>query len=59
MESRNFKAYVRPLIAAGLTVCVVVGELAGEGVSGEFITLYSMIMAFYFGEAAAGRDGDK
>jgi|15BtaG_2_1085339.scaffolds.fasta_scaffold03454_7 hypothetical protein len=53
MEGRNFKAYVRPLIASGLTVCVVAGELAGSGVSGEFITLYSMIMAFYFGEAAS------
>ncbi len=55
MEAKSFKAYVRPLIAAGLTVCVVAGELAGKGVSGEFITLYSMIMAFYFGEAAADK----
>ena len=57
MEAKSFKGYVRPIIAAGLTVCVVVGELAGKGVSGEFITLYSMIMAFYFGEAAAESGG--
>lgn len=51
----KLKMFVRPMIAMTLTLVVGYKELLGAGVSGEMLTLYSMIMAFYFGEAAGAR----
>jgi len=55
LTANRIKMFVRPAIAIILTLTVGYMEVFHDGVSSAMLTLYSMIMAFYFGEAAGAR----
>lgn len=51
----KIKMFVRPLLTIALTLVVIQQEIWADGVSGEMLTMFSMVLAFYFGEAAGAR----
>ena len=55
LTASRVKMFVRPIIAITLTCIVGYEEVFSDGVGGSFLTLYAMIMSFYFGESAGAR----
>ena len=46
----DFRAYVRPVIAIGLTAVVIYLAITGSIEVDKVLTIYAVITGFYFGE---------
>lgn len=49
------KFLIKPMMAIALTIVFCYQEIFGEGVSAQFVTVYGMVIAYYFAEEATAR----
>lgn len=51
----KIKMFIRPIIGLSLTALLIFQVVVMGKIMGDFLTLYAMVVAFYYGEAAGAR----